>query len=146
MTSFSFLQFKLVQDDANRQQLKNLFMNDPNNRKLAYVMNNSKFKNAISMTINQCNVSGMYIVMVKGNHDGALVKLGTECGFPRGFPVLWIPNVTTRYFGFLPKFENDERQQIDTFDDKMQSIRFFKKWSGFLGNFIWYYDNAQSEI
>lgn len=85
------------------------------------------------MTVNECNVPGMYIVMVKGNNDGALIKLGAECGFPRGFPVLWVPNVITRYFGFLPKFENDDRQQIDFFDDKIDSIRFFKKWSGFLG-------------
>lgn len=132
----SFVQFGLIKDDAKRQQLKTQFLNDPTNKKLAHVLNTSKNKSAISMTINECKISGMYIVMVKGNNDGALIKLGVECGFPRGFPVLWVPNVSTRYFGFLPKFENDDRQQIDTFDDKIESIRFFKKWSGFLGQLL----------
>jgi shikimate kinase len=53
---------------------------------------------------------------------------------PRGFPIKWIPQVSTSYFGFLPKFANDTKQTPDKLDDfkSTTSLRFFKKWSGYL--------------
>lgn len=44
--------------------------------------------------------------------DSKLEQLGRLYGFPRGFPILYIPS--TEYFhvfGFYPKFANDDRQQ-----------------------------------
>lgn len=80
----------------------------------------------------------VYVVSIIGSNDGILIKLANECNFPRGFPVLWIPNVKMQYFGFYPKFSNDDRQTVDDLSefDNVTGVDFFKKWSGFLGQLM----------
>jgi shikimate kinase len=83
-------------------------------------------------------LSNVYLVMIVSNNDETLIELAKECNFPRGFPILWCPDKTMTYYGFYPKFDNDERQLIDDtteFNDVV-SLRFFKKFSGFLGQLI----------
>ena len=60
--------------------------------------------------------------MIKGKNDFLLVKLGKKYGFPRGFPILWVPR-TNRIvtYGFYPKFENDEILKKQRADDKVQN-------------------------
>ena len=117
--------------------LKTEFLNDPNNAKFRTVFDS--VKTGILINIHTCPLAGVYLVMIKGAHDGLLIKLGHSYKFPRGFPVLWIPKMgIVRYFGFLPKFSNDDRQVADNLSDykNVESIRFFKKWSGFLGQLL----------
>lgn len=87
----------------------------------------------------------VYLVMVVGHHDQILIQLANSCSFPRGFPILWIPGTRMQYFGFYPKFENDDRQTPDdqTEFNNIQSIHFFKKWSGFLGQLMFFTINNQ---
>ncbi|CAH6419376.1 RNA ligase [uncultured virus] len=83
-------------------------------------------------------LQNIYLVMVTCPIDRILIDLGKECGFPRGFPIIWIPDALVQYFGFYPKFDNDERQSPDDPSefDGATNITFFKKWSGFLGQLI----------
>lgn len=125
----------------NKGDLIELFLNDLNNEKLAKILKKNKKGTAVSFY--NCEINNFYLVIVRGVHDRILVELGRKYGFPRGFPILWSPNNYIRYFGFLPKFENDKRQEEA--DDNLinidiQNIRFFKKWSGFLGQLlVWEY-------
>ncbi len=135
-----YTSFEYVSDTA---ALKDKFLNDAQNTRLKNVVQTAKsgirygFHKAINLPSDCCDC---YIVMVKGSYDKILLDLGRKHQFPRGFPVLWIPGApeSIRYFGFLPKFSNDERQELDKFsvDDDIESMRFFKKWSGFLGQLL----------
>jgi shikimate kinase len=88
------------------------------------------------------NITTHYIVFIVGVVDSTLIKLGKEsCAFPRGFPIVWQPNKYIHMCGFLPKFSNDTREEKyteDEFDGYTDTITFFKKWSGFLGQLIVY--------
>jgi len=108
----SYLPFEPIDDAKLKTELKEEFLNDPNNKKLSTLLKNSQFKKGIAVNIHKCSIEGAYIIMVKGQNDGLLIKLGKGYGFPRGFPIFWVPNVITRYFGFLPKFSNDDRQYL----------------------------------
>jgi shikimate kinase len=143
--SAQFIPFYFIEDQSIRQDLTASFLKDPNNDHLSNIYK-KETKGVIKFGFHQCEIPGMYIVMVKGTHDGILVKMGLEHNFPRGFPVLWIPTVLTRYFGFLPKFSNDERcQEVDNFKGaQIESIRFFKKWSGFLGQLLVWKHNERT--
>ena len=79
-----------------------------------------------------------YLVMLVVHYDNILIDLAKKYNFPRGFPILWIPDVRVQYFGFYPKFSNDDRQDIDDMRefDNVVSLEFFKKWSGFLGQLM----------
>lgn len=82
-----------------------------------------------------------HLLLVQGVSDALLVKLGkTSTGFPRGFPIIWIPGIRIQTFGFYPKFENDDKQEINAIDEfkGVVSMNFFLKWSGFLGQIMAY--------
>ena len=126
-----YLQFTSVQNT----KLAEKFLNDQTNQKLSKIIKGNK-KN-LAVKLHTCEVDNLYLVIVRGKFDRILIKLGKECGFPRGFPILWCPGKYTRYFGFLPKFSNDDRQTVDDVSvGNTQSVRFFKKWSGFLGQLL----------
>jgi len=75
-------------------------------------------------------------VMVSCHVDRVLIRLAREFNFPRGFPLLWRPGRSVQSFGFYPKFENDARcapLEGDSEFADVREIRFFRKWSGFLG-------------
>lgn len=79
------------------------------------------------------------IVIIQGTSDFKLCQLGKEHGFPRGFPVVWNRATNTaQYFGFYPKFENDDRQgDVNTLLDRAVSeARIFPKMSGFLTQLV----------
>jgi hypothetical protein len=84
--------------------------------------------------LNEC-----YLIMIKGSNDGLLIRLAKECNFPRGFPIIWIPNQYIRFYGFYPKFANDAKEEKPT-DDKVfrgvKEIDFNFKYSGFLVQFV----------
>ena len=80
----------------------------------------------------------IYLVIVSCHIDNVLIRLANEYNFPRGFPILWRPGCSMQYFGFYPKFSNDDRQEPDNLTefDRITGLEFFRKWSGFLGQMI----------
>ena len=106
-----------------------------------------KKKKKMRLSINHTTLDGVdaYMVMISGNFDNHLIHLAkTFHGFPRGFPVLWIPDKLIKSFGFYPKFENDadcvNSDQESDFKGATR-LEFFKKWSGFLGQLcIWEFE------
>ena len=79
------------------------------------------------------------IVIIQGTSDFKLCQLGKAHGFPRGFPVVWNRATNTAsYFGFYPKFENDDRQGDTStlFDRAVSEARIFPKMSGFLSQLV----------
>ena len=136
-----FLQFKYLEPSGDRsKKLKSQFLSDQTNDKFIKMYKSMKKNEQGGLFINfyYCEIENLYVVMIKGSNDWLLMKLGKEHEMPRGFPILWIPTRLTRYFGFLPKFANDDRQIVDKLDDfkQTESLRFFKKWSGFLAQLL----------
>jgi hypothetical protein len=80
-----------------------------------------------------------YLVIITGVNDEVLKKVGKKYGFPRGFPIIWIPNKLLNMYGFYPKFENDKRKEDElnreAFKDASE-MKFNFKYSGFLGQVI----------
>lgn len=138
----NFIPFKYMQPNP---ELKEQFLSQAIGMQLGQIIKQSKGQ--LHCTFNKAvGLDNVYLVMIVGSNDNILIKLAQECGFPRGFPIIWIPDVYMQYFGFYPKFSNDERQTPDDqseFDD-VQSISFFKKWSGFLGQLFAFKINDQT--
>jgi hypothetical protein len=86
-----------------------------------------------------------YLIMITCFIDRVLVNLGKSQGFPRGFPIIWVPDHSIQFHGFYPKFANDLKGQTSDADktfDGLLSISFFKKWSGFLGQVMAFKDTT----
>ena len=81
---------------------------------------------------------GVYIVFITCHLDRMLIDLAEKYDFPRGFPILWIPKKVIKFFGFYPKFKNDERQSPENIEEfkEIESINISLKISGFLGLLI----------
>jgi hypothetical protein len=81
---------------------------------------------------------GVYLIMIVGHSDYALIRYAKSHQMPRGFPILWIPGKKIQYFGFYPKFDNDDRQEPDNQSEfnGVTHMNFFKKWSGFLSQVL----------
>jgi len=131
---FTFLSFEHIQQVS--PDLKEKFIDQATKANLKQIL--TKYKKSFRLSFHKTTIDNVYLVMVVGNGDDILIQLANECNFPRGFPVLWIPDQSMQYFGFYPKFDNDDRQMLDDtteFDDII-ALRFFKKFSGFLGQLI----------
>ena len=78
---------------------------------------------------------GIFIVFVTCHLDRVLIDLAEKYDLPRGFPILWIPGKIIKFFGFYPKFKNDERQSLENVEEfkNFASISITLKISGFLG-------------
>ena len=123
---------------------KDKFLSQANGLKLNEIIKDSKGKIKVSF-FHSNDVEGIFLIMISGYQDWKLIELAKKYGFPRGFPILWIPDVSMQYFGFYPKFSNDDRQRSDDlseFEDVV-SIDFFKKWSGFLGQLFFFQFNGK---
>lgn len=78
---------------------------------------------------------GIYLVMIVGSSDELLIKLANSCGFPRGFPIIWVPDASVRFYGFYPKFDNDTKGAIKgefTIPQNAASLDINFKYSGSL--------------
>lgn len=126
-------------ESTESEKLRARFKADKITAKITSILSKNK---AVKLNIFKCQLNDVYLAMAVGMHDTVLIELARKHNFPRGFPMLWIPEKSIRYFGFLPKFSNDDRQSTDNEllkeneDDELTSIRFFKKWSGFLGQLL----------
>lgn len=75
----------------------------------------------------------VYGIMLSSHADYELETLAKKCDWPRGFPIMWYPNQQRiKFFGFRPKFKNDQRQK-KTNVENIAGFAYFQKWSGFLG-------------
>lgn len=102
----------------------------------------------LKVNIFYCSIPNVYTVMISGYNDKTLIDLARKYNFPRGLPVIWVPGVSIKMFGFFPKFDNDDRAEItDTkeFED-ITSLTAFEKWSGFLIQFITFEHPETHEI
>ena len=94
----------------------------------------------ISFSLLKLTSEPIYLININGNNDKILIKLGKQYNFPRGFPVIWIPNTLLKIYGFYPKFDNDDKRGDDAIKteseielEKVVKMTMFKKWSGYLG-------------
>ena len=103
-------------------------------------------KHGLKLQFNHHEASGLYLVMVNGQHDYQLIDLAHKYQFPRGCLVLWSPGLWMGARGFFPKFENDRPEQV-SFDVSLlegaEKLSFFVKWSGFLGHFLCFRDDTR---
>ena len=129
----SYLEFDQITPDDS---LRSKFITETDDRlKTIFARYKRMVRLSFHQSINQKNV---YLVMIVGINDTVLIQMANEYGFPRGFPVLWIPGHQMQTFGFYPKFANDEREMPDDLRefDNIVELNFFKKWSGFLGQLL----------
>lgn len=74
------------------------------------------------------------LAMISSHVDFKLEKLGERWNFPRGFPILWWVDKVIDFFGFRPKFKNDNRATRQIIKAKGHALS--KKLSGYLGQAI----------
>jgi hypothetical protein len=137
----SYIEFKQT---TVTDKIKEQFLRQATGMKLGKIITQST--KTIRMSFHQTNnLPNVYLIMIVGSNDNTLINLAKKYGFPRGFPVIWIPDVSMQYFGFYPKFSNDERQTVDNLSEinTVTKIGFFRKWSGFLSQVISFRLNGQ---
>ena len=107
-------------------------------KSLKDIFDDKRFKNLMKLQFCKAQDKNIYLVIISCHIDRVLIELGQLCGFPRGFPCIWRPGKSLQTFGFYPKFDNDDRQEPDKMDEfeNLSNVRFFEKWSGFLGQVI----------
>jgi hypothetical protein len=143
----NYIEFELSTE--NKNQLKELFIRDLDeysekdivSKNLSSILTEDKYKgkfriNFLSKIINE---EICYLIIISGNNDHTLLQLGEAYNFPRGFPVIWVPNKILNMYGFYPKFENDKNREEslnkEIFKNSIQ-MNFNFKYSGFLGQVI----------
>ena len=134
----NYLNFTPV-NEKNKILLRNKFLKNLYNSGEKHLINLKNIienkKNKIKLKIYTCFKENIYKIIISCHIDSILLYLANKYNFPRGFPILWIPDKRIKLFGFYPKFDNDDQQQLDKEGDfhGIKEISFFKKWSGFLG-------------
>jgi energy-coupling factor transporter ATP-binding protein EcfA2 len=85
----------------------------------------------------------VYIVMINANDDTILMELAKQYNFPRGCPIVWIPEEKIMFNGFYSKFKNDDGIGSDFVNDFKEikdfivtGININEKISGFLCHII----------
>lgn len=137
-TNTKYLAFYQIDADNN---LRNKFISQATGLGLNTII--KKYRSQLKLVFHKSELdhSNVYLVTISASNDYTMIKLAKEHLFPRGFPILWIDSVSMQYFGFYPKFSNDTKAQISditTEFDNIYSMEFFKKWSGFLGQLIFF--------
>lgn len=130
----SYLDFMLVTINGH---VREKFLDEMHGLNLGQIIRENK--HGLRIVFHEAvGLKDVYLVMIVANNDQTLVQLANKYHFPRGFPIIWIPGKMVHYFGFYPKFTNDERQTADNLSEfnGVNSITFFKKWSGFLAQVI----------
>lgn len=84
---------------------------------------------------------GLIMMSCTSHIDDHLIKLARNREkFPRGFFILYKPDEYIKFFGFLPKFNNDDQQVKHQLND-IDMLRMSKKFSGSLGILIAWREN-----
>lgn len=134
-SKMSFLSFS--QDPTQQNALERRFFREcPLSLKILF--KDKQIKNVMKIKFCKAQNLDLYLVIISCHIDRILIELGKDYGVPRGFPCIWKPGKSLQTFGFYPKFDNDDRQTPDKMEEfeNVSSVRFFEKWSGFLGQTI----------
>lgn len=125
----------------NDPQLVKLFMKEAIGNNLNQIIKDYKLKTKFYFN-EQINT---YLIIIQGFNDHVLIKLAHKYNLPRGFPIIWKPDNYMKYFGFYPKFSNDDRQHNPNLNEfnNIVKLSFFKKWSGFLGQVLFFSVNGE---
>jgi shikimate kinase len=132
-------------DKSFMKDLENLSSHDQNCKLLLsiirlYKYNKTNFRESLNVKyFRSSDLDGVILIIISGNSDKLLNRLASECQFPRGFPIIYIPNKSIHMYGFYPKFENDDRQDVIENSDEFKDIAYLTfnyKYSGFLGQLI----------
>lgn len=87
----------------------------------------------VKVTPGQVGEKTIYLITIQGLYDRAMIAAAKKYGTPRGFH--WV--VTDDHctpLAFHPKFANDpDRTEKVTCPETTEEIKFFLKWSGYLG-------------
>jgi shikimate kinase len=121
-----------LEEYSNKDKVSNI---------LKAILTEDKYKNRIRIKFffKKINEEICYLIIISGSNDNTLLQLGEAYNFPRGFPIIWVPNKILNMYGFYPKFENDKNKEesLNTkiFENSVQ-MNFNFKYSGFLGQVI----------
>jgi len=144
--------------DINESFLKDLGKlkdSDENCKLLLSILDSYLFKHAKKVKFNESlgikyfkssGLDGVILVVISGNSDKLLIKLAIDYQFPRGFPIIYVPNKSIHMYGFYPKFDNDDRQDVIENSEEfrnMSHLTFNYKYSGFLGQLVPFKYNEQ---
>ena len=144
-TSTNYINFDT---SIKNEELNNLFLENLKDHIKLLLLKNLLQKKALRTLFYGKKIDDIdcYIVIITNSYDKSkgkigdslLIELGNKYNFPRGFPIFWIPNKQINTYGFFPKFDNDNRNDISTDNDfkDCTSIKFNYKYSGFLGQVI----------
>ena len=87
----------------------------------------------LKVTPGQVGDKTIFHVTVRGSNDDAMIEAAKKYGTPRGFHWIVTPDQCVP-MAFYPKFANDpDRTEKVTCPDDAEEIKFFLKWSGYLG-------------
>jgi len=158
----TYIEFDQKITDLELSDINNSFLNDlgklkdsDENCKLllsilnSYLIKHAKVKFGDSLGIKYFKSSGLdgvILVVISGNSDRLLIKLAIDYQFPRGFPIIYVPNKSIHMYGFYPKFDNDDRQDVIENSEEfrnMAHLTFNYKYSGFLGQLVPFKYNEQ---
>jgi hypothetical protein len=90
-----------VKEILKTEDFSKIFLKDTS---LLSILNNTR-----QIGVNVYNCGRFKLVFILGFNDDTLVKLGSDYGFPRGFPIIICPDKSCIVSGFYPKFNNDDR-------------------------------------
>lgn len=87
----------------------------------------------LKVTPGQVGEKTIFLVTIQGLHDRAMIAAAKRYGTPRGFH--WVVTGDQCVpLAFYPKFANDpDRTEKVTCPETTEEIKFFLKWSGYLG-------------
>ena len=133
-----YICFQNFDDEEKIKELHDLFVKElllfsDVTRKLHHILTTVK---SIKVNYRKAEIENKccFLIFIVGYQDSILEELAYKYNFPRGFPIIWIPKEILHFYGFYPKFKNDEINRVPS--NEIIKIVFNYKYSGFLGLFI----------
>ena len=140
---------KLIRVEKDAELISKFRLNlDPRSKKakaILHMINDKAYK------VNCYNVEQdknlVVIMIVVGHNDKKMEYFGKLYHAPRGFPI--IMNIETGHLdlkGFLPKFKNDEEDEIKTIGEDYDKAILTVKASGYLGQMIAFLSSDENTV
>lgn len=101
-----------------------------------YSVIKSHLKRGIKLNTFYSKYSNTYLLMVQLTNDSVAIELAKKYSFPRGFPIIWTPTSGFRFYGFYPKFSNDQKQKLSLDEFQGKELQMMLKFSGFLAQVL----------
>lgn len=96
----------------------------------------SKNKKHIKTHVFHSPSTDTYLIMIHLLTDELAIRLAKQCEFPRGFPIIWTKSSGFKFYGFHPKFKNDQKQTSNLTEFHGSELHMMLKYSGFLAQII----------